>query len=127
MGGPYVVVGRGGGQAVLALCGLGYLTALGLASFTLLLSAKMRSTMPVAVIPMTITFLGLLCLFITPLMKIVAFTPPVGLDYAFHRMVSYGARSLVADLPTLLVLFYGVLFMVLTPFAMRAYMRHQVA
>ena len=115
------------GQAVLALYGLGYLIALGMAAFTLLLSSKMRSTMPVAVIPMAVVFLGMFGMFITPLTKIAVLTPMAGLEYAFNRMLSYAAGPLVTDLPTVLAVLYGIIFVVFTPFAMRAFRRHQVA
>ena len=115
------------GQAVLALYGLGYLVALGMAAFTLLLSAKMRSTMPVAAIPMAVVFLGLLGLFITPLTKVAALTPLAGLNYAFDRMLSYAAGPVVADLPTVLAVLYAIMLVALTPLAMRVFRRHQVA
>lgn len=115
------------GQAVLALYGIGYLIALGMLALTLFLSAKMRSTMPVAVTPMAITFLGMLGLFITPIVKIVSLTPLAGLNYAFDRMLSYAAGPVVLDLPAMLVALYVIMLVVLTPLAMRAFKRHQVA
>ena len=115
------------GQAMLAIYGLGYLVALGMAALTLFLSSKMRSTMPVAVIPMAVTFLGMLALFITPLAKIGALTPLAGMHYAFSRMLSYAAGSAVIDLPTALTILYACLLVVCIPLAMRIFKRHQVA
>lgn len=115
------------GQAMLAIYGLGYLVALGMAALTLLLSSKMRSTMPVAVIPMAVTFLGVLALFITPLAKIGALTPMAGMNYAFSRMLSYAAGSAVIDLPTALTILYACLLVVCIPLAIRFFKRHQVA
>ena len=115
------------GQAMLALCGLGHLIALGMAAFTLPLSAKMRSTMPVAVIPMAIIFLGFLGVMVTPLMKAVAITPLVGLNYAFGRMISYATGPMVTDLPTALAVLYAGMLAALTPLAMRTFRKHQVA
>jgi hypothetical protein len=42
-------------------------------------------------------------------------------------MVSYVAGPLVADLPTVLAILYGVMLVALVPLAMRAFRRHQVA
>lgn len=115
------------GQALLAVYGLGYLVALGMAGLTLLLSSKMRSTMPVAVIPMAVVFLGMFALFITPLAKIGSLTPMVGLSNAFARMVSYATGPVVVDLPTALTMLYACLLVVCVPLAMRVFTRHQVA
>lgn len=115
------------GQAVLAVYALGYLVALGMAAFTLLLSATMRSTMPVATIPMALVFLGMFALFITPLAKMAALTPMSGLNYAFDRLVSYAAGPIVISLPTLMVWLYAAMFVICIPLAIRAFRRHQVA
>lgn len=123
-GNPYPITTA---QAVAALYLLGYVVTLGMAALTLLLSAKMRSTMPVAVIPMAVAFLGLIALFITPLTKVAILTPLSGLNYAFTRMASYTVGSLVLDLPSVLAILYAAMFVVLVPFAMRAFARHQVA
>lgn len=117
------------GQTVLLTIGLSLLVTLGMAALTLALSAKLRSTMPVAVIPMAITFLGLMGLFVgwQPLTKLALLTPLAGLNYAFIRMVSYAAGSFVADLPTVLAVLYAATLVVLVPLAMRTFKRHQVA
>lgn len=115
------------GQAMLAVYCLGYLVALGMAALTLLLSSKMRSTMPVAVIPMAVTFLGMFALFIAPLSKIGSLTPMAGMNNAFSRMVSYAAGSAVIDLPTALAILYACLLVFCIPLAMRIFKRHQVA
>jgi len=115
------------GQAMLAVYGLGYLVAIGMAALTLLLSSKMRSTMPVAVIPMAVAFLGMFALFIPPLAKLGALTPMAGLNFAFSRMVSYAAGATVIDLPTALAILYAGLLVVCIPFAMRIFAMHQVA
>lgn len=117
------------GQAMLLVYGLGYLVALGMAAFTLALSALMRSPMPVAVIPMAISFLGLMGLFVgwRPLAKLAMLTPISGLNYAFGRMISYAVGPLVADLPTVLAILYAAMVVAFVPLAMRAFRRHQVA
>ncbi|WP_058270929.1 ABC-2 family transporter permease [Olsenella massiliensis] len=115
------------GQAMLAVYGLGYLIAIGMAALTLLLSSKMRSTMPVAVIPMAVAFLGMFALFISPLAKLGALTPMAGMNFAFSRMVSFAAGTAVIDLPTALAILYAVLLAACTPLAMRVFARHQVA
>lgn len=117
------------GQTVLLACGLSLLVTMGMAALTLALSAKMRSTMPVAVIPMAITFLGLMALFIgwQPLTKLASLTPLSGLNYAYMRMVSYAAGPFVVDLPCVLAVLYAAMLVVLVPFAMRAFRRHQAA
>ena len=115
------------GQAVLLLYGLGWLVSLGMAALTLLLSARLRSTMPVAVAPLAITFLGLLGLFSSLTDRIAALTPLSVLDYSFSRMVSYDVGSLVLDLPTLASILYALALLVFVPLAMHAFKRHQVA
>lgn len=117
------------GQTVLLVCCLGYLVALGMAALTLALSALLHSPMPVAVIPMAYSFLGLMGLFIgwRPLAKLSMLTPIFGLNYAFGRMVSYAAGPLVVDLPGALALLYAVMVAAFVPFAMRSFRRHQVA
>lgn len=114
------------GQAIRASYALGYLVSLGMAAFTLLLSAKMRSTMPVAAITMAIVFLGIVTLFSTPLAKVALLTPFSGLTYAFDSMVSYAAGPVVIGLPTMLAILYGLMLVVLTPLAMRFFRRHEV-
>ncbi len=113
------------GQTVLAHVALGWLVSMGMAALTLLLSAKMRSTMPVAVIPMAVAFLGLFALFITPLAKVASLTPIAALDYAFARIASYAAGPVVLDLPALAALLYAAMLLVLTPLACRTFRRHQ--
>ena len=115
------------GQAMLAVYGLGYLVTIDMAALTLLLSSKMRSTMPVSVIPMAAVFLGMFALFIPPLAKLGALTPMAGMNFAFSRMVSYAAGATVIDLPTALAILYAGLLVVCIPFAMRIFARHQVA
>lgn len=115
------------GQTILASYALGYLVALGMAALTLLLSAKMHSTTPVAAAIMAVVFLGIVALFSTPLVKIALLTPFSGLSYTFDAMVSYVAGPFVADLPTMLVVLYGTMLVVCIPLAMRVFKSHQVA
>ena len=114
------------GQAVLLSYGLGYLVALGTAAFALIISSRVRTTLPVAAITMSVVFLGVIGLFAKPLIKIAMLTPFTGLSYAYDVMASYAVGPFVADLPTVLVLLYGVMLVVLTPLAVRAFKRHQV-
>ena len=86
----------------------------------------MRSTMPVAVVPMALVFLGAIALFSTPLAKAALLTPFSGLTYAFDAMVSYAVGSFVVDLATMLAALYGIMLVALTPLAMRAFTKHQV-
>lgn len=115
------------GQAVMASYALGYVVALGMTALTLLLSSRMRSTMPVAVVPMAIVFLGIIGLFSTPLAKIALLTPFSGLSYAFDAMVSYAIGSIVIDLPMALAVLYLVMLIAFIPLAIRSFRRHQVA
>jgi hypothetical protein len=115
------------GQAVLVSYALGYLVALGMAALTLLLSSKMRSTMPVAVVPMALVFLGVIALFSTPLAKAALLTPFSGLTYAFDAMVSYAAGPFVVDLPTVLAMLYAVMIVVFVPLSIYSFRSHQVA
>ena len=114
------------GQAVVASYALGYLVALGMAALTLLLSSRLRSAIPVAVIPMVIVFLGIIGLFSAPLAKVALLTPFSGLSYAFDAMVSYAAGPFVADLPTVLAALYGVMLAAFVPCAIRSFRTHQV-
>lgn len=115
------------GQAVVLTYALGYLVALGMSALALFISSRVRSTMPVAAITMAFVFMGVLGLFMTPAAKIALLTPFSGISYAYDYMVSYAAGPLVADLPTVLAILYGVMFVALTPLAMRTFRRHQVA
>ena len=115
------------GQVVVAVNLLGYLITLGMTALTLLLSAKIRSTMPVAVITMAYVFLGAIALFMTPLVKFALITPFSGLSYAFSSMVSYAMGPVVADLPTVLATIYGIMIAAFLPLAIHSFRRHQVA
>lgn len=70
---------------------------------------------------------GLLGLFSPLTDRIAALTPPSVLDYSYLSMVSYDVGSLVLDLPTLATILYALVLAVLSPLAMRAFRRHQVA
>ncbi|MBQ9069371.1 MAG: ABC transporter, partial [Eggerthellaceae bacterium] len=115
------------GQAVILSYALGYLVSLGMAALALALSSKVRSTMPVAAVTMAFVFLGVLGMFATPMAKLALLTPFSGISYAYDHMVSYAAGTLVADLPIILAVLYAAMVVILVPFAMRAFKRHQVA
>ncbi|MBO7675392.1 MAG: ABC transporter permease [Atopobiaceae bacterium] len=115
------------GQAVILSYALGYLMALGMSAFALLISSKVRSTMPVAAITMAFVFMGVLGLFLTPAAKVALLTPFTGLSYVYDYMVSYTAGPIVADLPTVLAFLYAAMLVALTPLAIRAFRKHQVA
>lgn len=115
------------GQAVIVSYALGYVVALGMAALTLLLSSRMRSTMPVAVVPMAVVFLGTIGLFSTPLAKVALLTPFSGLSYAFDAMVSYAFGSIVIDLPMALAVLYLAMIVAFIPLAIRSFKSHQVA
>ena len=83
--------------------------------------------MPVAAITMALVFLGVIGLFMTPAAKVALLTPFSGISYAYDYMVSYAAGPLVADLPTVLATLYAFMLVALTPLAMMAFRRHQVA
>lgn len=115
------------GQAVVLTYALGYLVVLGMSALALFISSRVRSTMPVAAITMAYVFMGVIGLFMTPAAKVALLTPFSGISYAYDYTVSYAAGPLVADLPTVLAILYGVMFVALTPLAMRTFRRHQVA
>jgi hypothetical protein len=115
------------GQAVVLTYALGYLVVLGMSALALFISSRVRSTMPVAAITMAYVFMGVIGLFMTPAAKVALLTPFSGISYAYDHMVSYVAGPLVADLPTVLAILYGVMLVALVPLAMRAFRRHQVA
>ena len=114
------------GQTVVLSYALGYLMALGMSALALLISSKVRSTMPVAAITMAFVFAGVFGLFMTPAAKIALLTPFSGLSYVYDYMVSYTAGPFVADLPMALAILYAVMLVVLMPLAMRAFVKHQV-
>ena len=105
------------GGALLRALLLGYLISLGMTALTLLLSARLRSAMPVAVIPMAVVFLGMFAMFITPLVKLAVLTPLSGMNWSFRNMVSYALGPVVMDLPTALAVLYGAMLVALTPLA----------
>ena len=115
------------GETIVASYALGYLVSLGAAAFALLLSSKMRSTMPVAATCMAIVFLGIISLFATPLVKLGVLTPFSGMSYAFDYPISYALGPLVLDLPSMLALLYGAALVLLAPLAVRTFVRHQLA
>ena len=115
------------GGAVLAVLVLGYLVALGMAALTLALSARLRTTMTVAVIPIAVVFLGVFGLFVKPLAKVCAITPMGVLGYSYVSLVSYSTGPAVTDLPTLATVLYALLLVACLPLAMRTLRRHQVA
>lgn len=121
---PY---GVGMAQTVVSIALLGYLIVLGMAGATLLLSSVVHSTMPAAVAPLCVVFLGLMGLFLAPVVKLAALTPASALNYSFSRMLSYAVGPAVLDLPTAATVLYCVLLVVSVPFAIRAFRRHQMA
>lgn len=115
------------GQAIAASYALGYLVALGMAALTLLLSSRLQSTMPVAIVPMAFVFSGVIGLFSTPLAKVALLTPFSGLSYAFDAMVSYAIGPVVAGLPMALAALYGIMLIAFVPLAIHSFRKHQVA
>ncbi|MDI9589777.1 MAG: ABC transporter [Acidobacteriota bacterium] len=121
---PYpLTVGQVCGLVIL----LGWLVSLGCTAFTLLLSSRMRSTMPVAVVPLAIAFLGVFAELIVPLTKVAHLTPLNAFDDSFVAMASYAVGPLVLDLPSAAALLYGTLLLTCVPIATRSFTRHQVA
>lgn len=116
---------------VAQVCGLtalvGWVICIGCTALTLLLSSRLLSTMPVAVIPIVLIFLGVMAKLVKPLAKLADLTPMSGLNDMFTGMASYAAGSVVLDLPQILAVFYGTATVLCVPFAMRAFRRHQVA
>lgn len=115
------------GQVCTALFLLGWAITLGCVSFTLLLSSRLRSTMPVAVIPLVATFLGVFAKLIVPLTKAAHLTPMNALNDSFVVIASYAVGPLVLDLPSASALLYITLALACVPMAMRAFSKHQVA
>lgn len=116
---------------VAQVCGLtalvGWVICIGCTALTLLLSSRLLSTMPVAVIPIVLIFLGVMAKLVKPLAKLADLTPMSGLNDMFTGMASYAAGSVVLDLPQILAVLYGTATVLCVPFAMRAFRRHQVA
>lgn len=105
----------------------GWVICMGCTAFTLLLSSRLRSTMPVAVAPIAIIFLGVVTNLVTPLAKLADLTPMSGLNDMFTGMLSYAAGPIVLDLASALTVIYALLLVVCLPCAARAFRRHQVA
>lgn len=105
---------------------IGWVVCVGCTAFTLLLSSLLRSTMPVAVVPIAVIFLGVMAKLIKPLTKIADLTPMSGLNDMFTGMLSYAFGPVVLDLPSMLTALYAVLLALCIPFAVRTFRRHQV-
>lgn len=114
------------GQVCVSLFLLGWVVTLGCVAFTLLLSSRLRSTMPVAVTPLAITFLGVFAKLIVPLAKVAHLTPMNALNDSFVALASYSLGSIVLDLPSAATLLYVCLLAVCMPLAMRFFKRHQM-
>lgn len=115
------------GKATLLRCLLGYVLALGMAALTLLLSSKVRSAVAPAIMPVSLMLLGLVGIFFNPTAKLAGLLPLGGMTWSYVAMVSYALGSFVLELPQVLLLLYGAMLLALTPLAMRAFRRHQVA
>ena len=115
------------GKATLLRCLLGYVVALGMAALTLLLSSKVRSAVVPAIVPVSLMLLGLVGIFFNPTAKLAGLLPLGGMTWSYMQTVSYAVGPLALDLPKVLLLLYGVMLLALTPLAMRAFTRHQVA
>ncbi len=113
-------------QAVLGRFAILYLMLLGASGFTLLLSSRIKSTMPVAVIPVVAVFMGLVLSFFEPATKATAWLPLNALS-RMGSMLSYGIGSIAFDLPTLVVALYAVLLVAGTAIALRSFRSHQVS
>ena len=115
------------GKATLLRCVLGYVVALGMAALTLLLSSKVRSAVVPAIVPVSLMLLGLVGIFFNPTAKLAGLLPLGGMTWSYMQTVSYAVGPLALDLPKVLLLLYGAMLLALTPLAMRAFTRHQVA
>ena len=115
------------GQAVLLKYLLGYVMAIGMGGLTLLLSSKLRSTLPVAIIPTALVFAGVLAEVMGADVKLFALAPFATLIHAYEWLLTYAVGSLVVDLPIAVMVLYLVLFAVCVPLATRIFARHQVA
>lgn len=115
------------GQVCASLFLLGWVVTLGCVAFTLLLSSRLRSAMPVAVTPLAITFLGVFAKLIVPLSKVAHLTPMNVLNDSFVALASYALGPVVFDLPSAAALLYALLALACTPLAVRSFVRYQVA
>ena len=115
-------------QAVLLKYLLAYVMSLGAGGLTLLLSSKLRSVLPVALIPIALIFLGVLAEVMNANPKIYGLAPFAALVHAYETwLLSYDLGGFVIDLPCAVTVLYLVLFVVCMPLAMRFFRRHQVA
>lgn len=115
------------GQVCASLFLLGWVVTLGCVAFTLLLSSRLRSVMPVAVTPLAVTFLGVFAKLIVPLSKVAHLTPMNVLNDSFVALASYALGPVVFDLPSAAALLYALLALVCAPLAVRSFVRYQVA
>lgn len=106
---------------------VGWIICIGCTAFTLLLSSRLRSTMPVVVIPILLIFLGVMAKLVKPLTKLANLTPMSGLNDTFTGMASYAVGSIVLDLPQMLAALYGTATVLCVPLAMRAFRKHQAS
>lgn len=115
-------------QAVLVQVGLTYLMTLGFAALTLLLSARMRSTLGVFVVDVVlIVMTGMV-----PsggnaaVARIIDLFPYGAASVSFGSLVSYPFGPMVFDLPSMIVVVYSLAIVVCVPLAAIGFRRHQV-
>lgn len=117
-------------QSVALLSGLAVLVALGLAAFTLFLSARWKSTLGIIMVCVAVLLLPVFL----PLMNngllahIAVLFPVMSISFAnlFKVMISYPLSTFVVDAQTMVAVVYCVVVVVMIPLAMRAFKRHQV-
>lgn len=114
-------------QVCLASALIGWIVCMGSTAFALLLSSRLTSTMPVAVVPIAAIFLGVMATLVKPLAKLADLTPMSGLKDMYMNMISYAVGPMVLDLPSMLAVVYAAMLIVCAPLAVRVFRRHQVA
>ncbi|MDU1320770.1 MAG: hypothetical protein E6931_04575 [Clostridium botulinum] len=123
---PYKVTFLG---ATVMCIGIAYVVILGSVSFTLLLSAKLKT-------PFTVLIVQIIILFASLFMKegadnsfynhILYLLPSKAIDYEFSNYLSYSFGGIIVSLLLMRVIVYGIVGVISLPLVSNAFRKHQV-
>ncbi|APH16404.1 ABC-2 transporter family protein [Clostridium sporogenes] len=123
---PYKVTFLG---ATVMCIGIAYVVILGSVSFTLLLSAKLKT-------PFTVLIVQIIILFASLFMKegadnsfynhILYLLPSKAIDYEFSKYLSYSFGGVIVSLLLMRVIVYGAMGVISLPLVSNAFRKHQV-
>lgn len=115
--------------ATVMCIGIAYVVILGSVSFTLLLSAKLKT-------PFTVLIVQVIILFASLFMKegadnsfhnhILYLLPSKAIDYEFSKYISYSFGGVIVSLLLMRVIVYGAIGVISLPLVRNAFRKHQV-